>query len=184
MEPVDELSLLNLSPFASSEQYRHRTAVSLRSAAQALVLRKQINDEVPALLESHPGTGLRRLFEFLLITTDLVTLSLDSCAGSLNGPRLMGSAPRLTRVGMTIARARVIVTLVSDLLNEISDDYGGADMRDVDLDDVDLSWLRWDEETQWPPTWATRIRRMSIEMSPGHWVVQPIDTTEDVELLV
>ncbi|MGV9563044.1 hypothetical protein [Streptomyces sp. NPDC003480] len=71
-----------------------------------------------------------------------------------------------------------------ELLDEVADDYSGEDLRDVDLAEIDLSWLRWDEGTIWPPFWAGRLRQISLEVAPGHWVVQPVDADETMDLLV
>lgn len=53
-------------------------------------------------------------------------------------------------------------------LSDAANNFTGADLTGVDLDRVDLAWLRWDADTQWPSReWAERMRRASAEHPPG-----------------
>jgi hypothetical protein len=75
------------------------------------------------------------------------------------------------------ARARVLAlsrALASDLaaacdnLAYAANSFTGADLSAVDLTDLDLGGLRWDDQTRWPsPEWAERMRRASVEHPPG-----------------
>jgi hypothetical protein len=60
----------------------------------------------------------------------------------------------------------------------------GADLRGVDLVDLDLSRAHldsvvWDASTRWPTAeFADRMRRTSVEIHPGVWQVQPEASTD------
>ncbi|MFC8833328.1 hypothetical protein ACFT8V_09035 [Streptomyces griseoincarnatus] len=63
--------------------------------------------------------------------------------------------------------------------------FMSADLRGAELTSVDLSWVQWNEETQWPEAWAQRVRRASVEQPPGSamYVVLPEDHRASAEVL-
>ncbi|MDX2407347.1 hypothetical protein NJO91_30005 [Streptomyces microflavus] len=61
------------------------------------------------------------------------------------------------------------------LLARTADDFSGSDLRGVNLSEVDLSWVLWDESTMWPTGWAERIRRSSVQQGPGLWLIRPLN---------
>ncbi|GAB2328792.1 hypothetical protein [Streptomyces albogriseolus] len=181
---IKEITNLNLSPLASSGEYRHRLITTHETAKHLSAVDAALRQ---ATAPAHPASDDMALHLFMSRISELVRLlayQCGECAVALSGPRFLGVAPRLERVRVTIARMKVLSEEAAILLDSVCDDYAGADLREVDISVANLSWLRWDEETKWPLAWAQQIRRMSIEVSPGHWIIQPVDTNEDLDLFV
>ncbi|MFD4652653.1 hypothetical protein [Streptomyces sp. NPDC058441] len=58
-----------------------------------------------------------------------------------------------------------------DNLTDAANTFVGADLTAVDLVEVNLAWIRWNRDTQWPtPEWTARIRTASVENPPGSGV--------------
>ncbi|MGV9617283.1 hypothetical protein [Streptomyces tendae] len=181
---IDQIANLDLNVWVNARQHQSR-AIRARNAAshisaRYIALRQTIAppDRVTINMEMH--LLMSRLEEIL----KFVAYSCEGCATSLAGARFLASTPRFERVRFTIARMAALAEDAGTILDTVCDDYAGADLREVDISTVDLSWLRWNEETKWPLTWERQIRRMSIEVSPGHWVIQPVDTNSDLHLLI
>jgi hypothetical protein len=60
-----------------------------------------------------------------------------------------------------------------DRLKELRHDFTGEDLRHVDLTDVTLEGVRWDEATQWPARWQDTIRASSTPHPDGGWQIGP-----------
>lgn len=60
-------------------------------------------------------------------------------------------------------------------LEEILNDYSGADLSGFDLREFRLAGIRWSEETKWPWGWRRRIMRDSVEITTGTFVIQGDD---------
>ncbi|MFJ4536076.1 hypothetical protein ACIP39_08875 [Streptomyces tibetensis] len=181
---IEPLTYLPLNIFATSGQIkaRRRAAYSAaHSSAAAAIAFERANRPLASVRNS---MELQAFSVALSRVVESIRFHLQDCAVLLDGPLYLGSAPRLESVRLAIFRLQASLEAVITLLDEVSDDYSGADLRDADLESANLSWLRWDEETRWPLTWASQIRRMSIEVSPGHWVVQPIGADENLDLMV
>ncbi|MEU3835587.1 hypothetical protein [Streptomyces microflavus] len=74
--------------------------------------------------------------------------------------------------------------LAAAALKDRASNFQGDDLRSVELDAVqDLNGVLWDESTRWPAGWASRIRLMSVQQSPGHWKVQPVSAGDWAALL-
>ncbi|MFE6942217.1 hypothetical protein [Streptomyces chartreusis] len=59
-------------------------------------------------------------------------------------------------------------TVAHASLADAASNFLGADLTAVDLDEVSLTEIRWDNSTRWPtPEWAARIRRASVEEPPA-----------------
>lgn len=57
---------------------------------------------------------------------------------------------------------------VYDNLVDAASDFTGTDISDVNFTNVNLAWLRWNHETQWPDSdFAHRVRKASVEHPPG-----------------
>jgi len=54
-----------------------------------------------------------------------------------------------------------------DVLDQVADDFIGADLRSASLDGVSLEGIRWSTATRWPADWEERIRAGSFELEPG-----------------
>ncbi|MFD1048795.1 hypothetical protein ACFQ1S_26310, partial [Kibdelosporangium lantanae] len=61
----------------------------------------------------------------------------------------------------------------ADTLTTAVDDLVDADLTTVDLDGVSLEGVRWSDRTRWPAGWEPRIRRVSVEISPGLYEIGP-----------
>lgn len=59
------------------------------------------------------------------------------------------------------------VRYLQRLLNEVMDDFVGADLRSVDLAGARLEGIRWSESTRWPAGRMEEIRAASDEIEPG-----------------
>jgi hypothetical protein len=53
------------------------------------------------------------------------------------------------------------------VLNEVMDDFVGADLRSVGLGGARLEGIHWSESTRWPAGWVEEIRAASEEIEPG-----------------
>lgn len=49
--------------------------------------------------------------------------------------------------------------------------FGGADLRAVELDGLALDGVRWDETTRWPARWEAAIRADSVRLPDGGWEI-------------
>ncbi|MFF1679085.1 hypothetical protein ACFVYG_23980 [Streptomyces sp. NPDC058256] len=71
-------------------------------------------------------------------------------------------------------------------LEAAAHDFRGEDLRRAPLEGFDLAWIRWDEHTEWPESWADRIRNASTETpkGSGQYVVLPAPERDSVMTLV
>lgn len=118
---------------------------------------------------------LNLALEFDLNLTLEVELELDR---TLDGDIVLDLA-RATDGARARARSRsldlvLVLELARDLadardnLADVANNFVGADITTVDPAQIDLSWIRWSNETRWPTReWADRIRRASVEQPPG-----------------
>ena len=58
-----------------------------------------------------------------------------------------------------------------DKLDHVLNDFTGVDLRNTNLQGVQLDGVRWSAETQWPSGWADEIRSKSIEVAPGIFAI-------------
>lgn len=181
---LEPLTNLPLNIFASSWQVKERRRAAHSAAASSEATAAVFERVNLPLVDVRRSMELRTFSTVLSQVVESIRFHSRECALLLDGPVYMGSAPRLETVRLTISRLQASLEAVITLLDEVADDYSGADLREADLESANLSWLRWDEGTRWPLTWESQIRRMSIEVSPGHWVVQPIGADENLDLMV
>lgn len=52
------------------------------------------------------------------------------------------------------------------------DDFTDADLHDVHITAGALDRIRWSTRTRWPPTWRIWIRRWSVEVEPGVYLIR------------
>jgi hypothetical protein len=119
----------------------------------------------------------------LLITVQVET---QRCADTAfpNGFTVVRSIDALSHgpeLQVRLAKAADVMADVSQALQLAANDFSGADLSHVRLEQQNLAWLRWDASTRWPTGWAERIRQMSLETAPGGFVVQPVDADDRTE---
>ena len=56
-------------------------------------------------------------------------------------------------------------------IDELVSDFVGADLTDARLKGIPLDGIRWSDSTQWPDDWVEQIRRRSVEVAPGLFVI-------------
>lgn len=56
-------------------------------------------------------------------------------------------------------------------IDEVLSDVRGADLREANLQNVDLDGLRWSTDTRWPLGWRERIVHMSVPCGPGEFEI-------------
>jgi hypothetical protein len=79
--------------------------------------------------------------------------------------------------------ARDLATAQSNL-TDAANDFVGADFTTVDPSQVDLAWIRWNNDTRWPSReWAERVRNASVELSLGSgiFVILPEEQHDPAE---
>jgi hypothetical protein len=59
------------------------------------------------------------------------------------------------------------VELLMALLESITNDFVGADLRTTSLEGVPLQRIRWSASTRWPVEWLAEVLSTSIEIAPG-----------------
>jgi hypothetical protein len=72
-----------------------------------------------------------------------------------------------------------------DNLTDAANNFLGADLTTVQLDEVNLAGICWDSYTRWPTSeWAARMRSASVEDPPGSgvFVVLPVDGHHDTDI--
>ncbi|MBU2665960.1 hypothetical protein KOI35_20825 [Actinoplanes bogorensis] len=52
------------------------------------------------------------------------------------------------------------------------DDFRGADIESLDLEDVVLTGIRWSDGTRWPLGWEDRVRQSSVPVGPGEYEIR------------
>ncbi|MFF3327598.1 hypothetical protein [Streptomyces sp. NPDC002889] len=85
--------------------------------------------------------------------------------------------------GLANSLARELGTACTNLADAASD-FTGVNITVADATDIDLAWLRWDDNTQWPNReWADRMRRASVEHPPGSgtYIVLPLTDRDPAE---
>lgn len=69
------------------------------------------------------------------------------------------------------AVARVLMEQL-DGLERMLNDFTGSDLENIDLRRTILAGIRWSYDTKWPSDWIDRIRRDSVELAPGIFVIR------------
>ncbi|MFE0023374.1 hypothetical protein [Amycolatopsis sp. NPDC059021] len=91
----------------------------------------------------------------------------DDLADDLDRDQVLNRTHDLTRA-LTRARARALVLGAESakLIDAVSD-FSGADLRQANLEDTFLDGVLWSDKTRWPHGWEERVRKSSVEISPG-----------------
>ncbi|MFD6358182.1 hypothetical protein [Nocardia tengchongensis] len=103
------------------------------------------------------------------VVADYVLLSLDSAHSKVSAFIEIPGVAALTWTSSdwTVKVAESLTELASHLafLEQMLNDFIGADLREVDLAGVPLEGLRWSEQTtQWPDRWREQIKRDSVHI--------------------
>ncbi|TXS68883.1 hypothetical protein EAO76_26315 [Streptomyces sp. sk2.1] len=116
----------------------------------------------------------------LLHLSEYIRHDVEATLKLLRAPQASAVRRQVPVAQRLLREVRLATTESQNLLERAADDFSGADLRNFDLTSIDLSWVRWDESTRWPTGWAARIRRMSVQQSPGLWVVMPANVDSSV----
>lgn len=77
--------------------------------------------------------------------------------------------------------SRNALTLAEDLaeqldaLERVMNDFTDSDLENANLHDINLSGIRWSNRTKWPNEWVDLIRRTSVEIEPGIFLIRNDD---------
>lgn len=74
-------------------------------------------------------------------------------------------------VGRTPVVDRELITAIA-ALEKATTDVAGADLIDIGLTSIPLDGLRWSTTTRWPRAMADYVRRNSVEVEPGVYVIR------------
>ncbi len=77
-----------------------------------------------------------------------------------------------------LSQAHAMAQMVAEKLDEIErylNDFTDADLENVDLQPIRLAGLRWSNRTKWPSDWIDLIRRDSMEIAPGIFIIRGND---------
>ncbi|MFE2961177.1 hypothetical protein [Nocardia tengchongensis] len=76
--------------------------------------------------------------------------------------------------GYAAGARRLIAALIEDLngLGQATDNFVGADLRNVDLGGVQLHGLKWSKTTRWDREAFKYIRRQSVPLGNGIWEIR------------
>ena len=61
-------------------------------------------------------------------------------------------------------------------------DFGGADLRNVDLAGIPLEGIEWSDSTQWPELWVDQIRQVSVPIGVGLYVIRDGTSRTDFDV--
>lgn len=105
-------------------------------------------------LELTQAYGRAHLAEFVAASTDSAT-----------------APEQLQRLASELTAWCIRLHLAFLDIDAVLSDVRGADLREANLNDVDLDGLRWSPQTQWPSDWHERIVAMSVRRGPEEFEI-------------
>jgi len=142
-----------------------RTLTSARDLTSRLARNLVRARDLASALTSHLGLNLNRALDLSLASArDLARDLARDPARNLARNLAPASAPA-SALTSALTSARDVAG-ARTALDRALHDFTGADLRDVDLTNVELEGLRWSPATRWPPGWADQLALDSVEVAP------------------
>ncbi|MGV9277693.1 hypothetical protein [Streptomyces griseosporeus] len=126
--------------------------------------------EIKGVLEGMPPE--RRMRGLVPLELDHVAAVLRSALQHLPDPAdsvppadLYGSAQAWRDLAESLQQGRRV-------LHEMSRDFRGADLSELDLAGLHLEGVRWDSQTRWPVNWEESVRAASVRLGPDLYEIR------------